>query len=519
MNNAEAHAVATVATLVALLKDAGQLEAVQGGALDAPVGGCSFDSRSVAPGDLFFCKGAAFRPAFLSMALEAGCVAYVCEEPLAEELSRGAESSSAVGLVVKNVRTAMALLPPAVYAHPDEAFPVVGITGTKGKTTTAFMLQSIIQAADRTCGMMGSVTTDDGIECFESTNTTPEAPEVWRHLANCRASARDAMVMEVSSQALKYQRVENLIFDIACFLNIGRDHISPVEHPTYEDYFESKLKIFDQCRCAVVNLGSDDADRVLRAAGKAQRVVTVGVEHPEAAIWAEDVTPAGFKVRFALHGVPEAEGKRITLGIAGDFNVENALAAIAVALELKLPFAAIEEGLAHLRVPGRMEVVESADGRVVAVVDYAHNQLSFRSLYASVERAFPQSKVISLFGAPGGKAHERREQLPREAAPHSDLLIFCNEDPAHDDPLQICEDLASNVPVSTPYEIILDRTEAVRHAFECARRMEDGGSPTIVLLLAKGDEELMHIGDEFVPIESDLHLAQRFIDTVDVDAS
>lgn len=519
MNNAEVRPTVTVAALVALLKDADQLKDVLGSDLNAPVGGCSFDSRSVAAGDLFFCKGAAFRPAFLSMALEAGCAAYVCEETLAEELARVAESSKAVGLVVKSVRTAMALLPPAVYAHPDKAFPVVGITGTKGKTTTAFMVQSIIKAADETCGMMGSVTTDDGIECFESTNTTPEAPEVWRHLANCQTSARDAMVMEVSSQALKYQRVENLTFDTACFLNIGRDHISPVEHPSYEDYFESKLKIFDQCRCAVINLGSDDVDRVREAADKAERVMTVGVEHPEADIWASDVTPVGFKVRFTLHGVPEAEGRNMTLGIAGDFNVENALVAIAVARELKLPFTAIEHGLAHLRVPGRMEVVESADGRVIAMVDYAHNQLSFRSLYASVERAFPKSKVISLFGAPGGKAHERREQLPREAAPHSDLLIFCNEDPAHDDPLQICEDLAGHVPDATPYEIILDRTEAVRRAFEHARSIENDGSPVIVLLLAKGDEELMHIGDEFVPIESDLHLAQRFIDRADVAES
>ena len=501
--------------LSSLLQEADQLVS-QGGpeATSVTVTGCSFDSRAVSAGDIFFCKGAAFRPAFLKMALDAGAVAYVCEEPLADDLATVEGAQAATAFVVKSVRTVMALVPPAVYGHPDEALSVVGITGTKGKTTTAFMLQSIIKAAGKTCGMMGSVTTDDGIESFESTNTTPEAPEVWRHLANCRASGRDAMVMEVSSQALKYQRVENLSFDIACFLNIGRDHISPVEHPTYDDYFESKLHIFDQCRTAVVNLSSDDSDRVLAAAQKADNVLTVGVETPNADIWAEDVVPVGFKVEFTLHGVSEAEGRRITLGIAGDFNVENALVAIAVARQLGLPFTAVEEGLAHLRVPGRMEVVESQDGRVVAVVDYAHNQLSFRSLFASVKRAFPQSKVISLFGAPGGKAHERREQLPREAAPHSDLLIFCNEDPAHDDELQICQELASNVPDGTPYEIIVDRTKAVERAFELARgdyAATSADAPTLVLLLAKGDEELMHCGSEFVPIESDLALAKRLV--------
>ena len=142
--------------------------------------------------------------------------------------------------------------------------------------------------------MIGSVNTDDGIECYESTNTTPEAPEVWRHIANCRTSGRQSMVMEVSSQALKYQRVENLPFDVACFLNIGRDHISPIEHPTFEDYFESKLRIFDQAKTAVVNLGTEEVDRVLGAASTAERLVTVGVEHPEASLWASDVRMVGF---------------------------------------------------------------------------------------------------------------------------------------------------------------------------------------------------------------------------------
>ena len=503
--------------LQAVLEDAGQLVSATVPDAAVAVAGCSFDSRSVAPGDVFFCKGAQFRPSFLKDALASGAVAYVCEEPVAADLAD--VPGSAAALVVKSVRTAMALLPPVVYGHPDQSLDIVGITGTKGKTTTAFMMQSIIHAAERTCGMMGSVDTDDGIEHYESTNTTPEAPEVWRHLSNCVKSGRPSMVMEVSSQALKYQRVENLPFDIACFLNIGRDHISPIEHPTFEDYFQSKLKIFGQCRVAIVNVGSDESERILAAASKAERTVTVGVDHPEADIWATDVKPMGFKIRFTLHGFePGDYGVPMTLGIAGDFNVENALVAIAAARELGISFEAIARGLEKFRVPGRMEVVESADGRVIAVVDYAHNQLSFRSLFTSVDRAFPQSPVIAVFGAAGGKAQERREQLPREAAPHSDLLILTNEDPAHEDPQKIIDELAANVPAGTPYKTILDREQAVRTAFEEARgAYAKQGVPTIVLLLAKGDEELMHVGDEFVPIESDLSLAHRFADTIGID--
>lgn len=502
-----------VLALANILKEAGELVDVTGD-LSASVSGCSFDSRSVASGDVFFCKGAAFRPAFLEMALEAGAAAVVCDEAGSAELVPLAHEAGAAALVVARMRTAMALIPPVVYGRPDEELNVIGITGTKGKTTASFMLQSIVKAGGEQCGMMGSVLTDDGIESYESTNTTPEAPEVWRHLANCRATGRKNVVMEVSSQALKYQRVDNLTFDVACFLNIGRDHISPIEHPTFEDYFESKLAIFGQTKTAIVNLGTDELERVLEAAGQAERLVTVGVDRSDADLWASSVELKGFDIEFDLHGFGE-QTERITLGIPGDFNVENALVAIAAAREAGFGIDAVRRGLAKLRVPGRMEVVASADGRVIAVVDYAHNQLSFRSLFSSVARAYPQSPVIAVFGAAGGKAQERREQLPREAAPHSDLLIFANEDPAHEDPESICRELASNVPDDTPCRIIVDRTEAVRAAFEAARGpLARPDAPSIVLLLAKGDEELMHVGDAFVPIESDLSMARRFVDTV-----
>lgn len=520
MAQSDQQAKTSVEALADILSAADELAEAHG-ADGRAVTGCSFDSRAVAAGDVFFCKGATFRPAFLEMALDAGAAAFVCEESLAPELAPLGEKAGAAMLSVKHIRTAMALLPPVVYGHPDEAVDIIGITGTKGKTTAAFMMQSIIKAAGQTCGMIGSVLTDDGVESFESTNTTPEAPEGWRHIANCRAAGRPSLVMEISSQALKYQRVENLGLDVACFLNIGRDHISPIEHPTFEDYFESKLKIFEQAKTAVVNLGTDEAGRVLEAAGAAERLVTVGVERPEADLWAGNVKMVGFDIEFDLHGFSADEpaaGTHIVLGIAGDFNVENALVAIAATREIGIGIDAVKVGLAKLRVPGRMEVVKSRDGRVIAVVDYAHNQLSFTSLFSSVKRAFPQSPVVALFGAAGGKAQERREQLPRAAAPYSDLLIFANEDPGREDPEKICRELAANVPDDTPYRVIVDRAEAVHAAFEAARgELARPGVPTIVLLLAKGDEELMHVGDAFVPIESDLSMAHRMIDTVGVD--
>ncbi|MFR7670142.1 MAG: glutamate ligase domain-containing protein [Collinsella sp.] len=184
--------------------------------------------------------------------------------------------------------------------------------------------------------------------------------------------------------------------------------------------------------------------------------------------------------------------------------MENALVAIAAAREIGIGIEAIKKGLSKLRVPGRMEVVESKDGRVICVVDYASQPafvpLAFLVGQARVSR---QPGYRSVWCA-GGKAQERREQLPREAAPYSDLMIFANEDPAHEDPMKVCRELAEHVPDDTPNKIILDREAAVCGVQGGARGVRQPDAPTIVLLLAKGDEELMHVGDEFVPIESDL---------------
>ncbi len=196
-------------------------------------------------------------------------------------------------------------------------------------------------------------------------------------------------------------------------------------YPTFEDYFKSKLRIFDQAKTAVVNLGTDEVERVLEAASTAECLVTVGVEHPEASLWASDVRMVGFNIEFNLHGMsadePE-EGEKVLLGIAGDFNVENALVAIAAAREIGIGIDAIEKGLSKLRVPGRMEVVESKDGRVVCVVDYAHNQLSFRSLFSSVKRAASFPPARSLRCLVPLEARHRSAVSSFRARPHHILI-------------------------------------------------------------------------------------------------
>ena len=526
-------AAPTLAELAQLLRSRGILEHSEGPLADAPVTGAACDSRCVHPGNVFFCKGAAFRPTFLASALEKGAVAYVCEPERADELA--AVAGGAPVLVTSDMRLAMALVSAAAFRRPDLALPTVGITGTKGKSTSAYMLRSIIDAdhGPKSCGVIGSIEAYDGIEDAESTNTTPEAPDLWRHLANARDAKLAAMVMEVSSQALKYDRSLGVELDVAAFLNIGTDHISPVEHPTFEDYFASKLKIFSQCRRAVVNLGSAHLERILSAAtsatlpdGSAPRLLTVSAEGPEAVecgscdmvwpdVWATDVRPEGARVTFVAHGfegLASDEGTAprdapewslpVTINFPGLFNVENALVAIACAELMGIDRTHIAAGLAACRVPGRMELIGTGDSRVLCVVDYAHNALSYQKFFASMAEEFPGRRIVALIGAPGGKAYERRLELPREAAKWASHIVATEEDPAHDSNEDICREMDGNVPEGatladgTPvtHEYVLDRQQAVARCLDVALGY---GEPALVCLLGKGDETLIHRGNEF----------------------
>ena len=481
--------------------------------------GMTVDSREVEAGNLFVCKGAAFNPSYLASAAKAGAAAYLCSESDYDELAAAAPHLPC--LAVSDVRRAMALVAPEVYGHPERGLRIVGITGTKGKSTTAYMLRSIFEAAGMETSILGSIETDDGVEHYESHNTTPEAPELWRHLWHTARSGRSIMVMEVSSQGLKYDRVLGVPFEIAVFLNIGRDHISSIEHPNFEDYFASKLRIFDQCATAVVNLGSEHAERVLEASRAAQNVLTLSTtESVSANVLAQHIepTPTGCSFDAVTHGkghdasidrtfAPHSE-MHIDLGIPGLFNVENALAAITCAQLLGVPEDAIVQGLAQLRVPGRMEVVASADRRVVAIIDYAHNELSYQALFSSVQKEYPGRRIIALFGAPGDKAVERREALPRIAGQYADLLIYTEEDPAHERVEDICAELASHTPVGVEHITICDREEAVAYAIRDAYAHDE---ESVVLLLAKGDETRQHRGDEYPEVKSDLALARELI--------
>ncbi len=456
---------------------------------DVAVSGADCDSRVVEPGHLFVCKGASFKPAFLVSALEAGAIGYLCDESFAPQLAAAAPNTPSI--LTCDIRRAMALVSAEAWGRPNNNMQVVGITGTKGKTTVAYFVRAILDGdVPRShAAALGTLETYDGVERFASRNTTPEAPDLWRHLRHA-ADNNLSMVMEVSSQGLKYQRVEGLPYDVAAFLNIGVDHVSPIEHPTFEDYLASKLKIFSSAQVAVVNAALDSmhAERIFTAARACKKLVSFSMSANEANglvpdVWASDVQTIPGGLSFTLHTPSWSSLARI--GLTGLFNVENALAATAIACELGCTKEQILAGLKRCRVPGRMDIVASEDGQLTVVVDYAHNGMAIQKVLSAVRESYPNHFLVAVFGATGGKGAERRFEMPPAAAPYADHLVFTEDDAGPEPVKHICAQMMDSTPSGTTCEVVLDRADAIRHAFEVARA---ASIPALVCVLGKGHE-------------------------------
>ena len=504
------HTLHTLSDYIDLLEGRGLLAAPIPGSLDrtAPVALVSYDSREVVPGTLFLCKGAHFKAEFLQMAKDKGAMAYVSLTPYPEV--------DLPCILVSDMRLTIAPLADLFYDHPSGKLKVIGITGTKGKSSTTYYLKYILDEymegeGKPASGVVSSIDTYDGVERFESHLTTPEPLDLQRHFANGVSTGMEYLTMEVSSQALKYHRSLCTDFAAACFLNIGQDHISPIEHPDFEDYFTSKLRIFAQARICCVNLDCDHADRVLEAArASGKPVYTFSQKNEEADVYASQVRKRGNDILFRVKTRRFLREFRLTM--PGLFNVENALAAITVCEGLNIPERYIYVGLMKARVPGRMEVYSNADETVTAIVDYAHNRMSFETLFRSVRAEYPGRRIVTVFGCPGKKALDRRKDLGEVSGQYSDLVVLTEEDSGEEDTETICREVAQHVAAQgCEYSIEPNRGEAIRQAI-----LGCDGRPTVLLITGKGAETRQKRGSQYIDTPSDVDYVHSFLQEYDV---
>lgn len=446
---------------------------------DMEITGVSSDSREVEPGTLFVCiKGfLADGHEYIGKAAASGAAAIIVENM--------PESPVDAPLIqVEDSRKAMALICAAWFGHPADRMTMIGLTGTKGKTTTAHMVKKILEESGKKTGMIGTIGAYVGDEKIPTKNTTPGPYELQKILAHMRDAGCTHVVMEVSSQGLKQHRTDGITFAYGVYLNISPDHIGAGEHADFEEYLACKKLLFRQSRCAVVNLEDSHAREILELSDK-RITFSLDKESDYRASHIKNIWEPGFLgVSFELLG--RAQGQ-ILLNMPGDFNVENALAAICIAREEKIEMNTIQSALKKVYVKGRTQLIEDTAHFTTFIIDYAHNALSMESLLHMLKSYHPK-RLICLFGGGGNKPRQRRYDMGEAAGKYADLTILTMDNPRYEDMDKINEDIIRGLDAhGGAYQIIPDRKEAIHYLIDHC------GKDDIVALIGKGHEEYQEV--------------------------
>jgi UDP-N-acetylmuramoyl-L-alanyl-D-glutamate--2,6-diaminopimelate ligase len=484
----------TWSELHGVLRGRGLIRADDGLRADAAVGavsGVSYDSRTVTAGQVFVAlRGQhADGTAFARQAIERGAAAIVSEQPAPEGVH-------VPWALVEDARLALAVIAAAFYRDPSREMQVVGITGTNGKTTTAYLVASIFETAGIRCGLLGTVAYRIGDVVHEATRTTPEAPDVQALLRQMVDEGCGACAMEVSSHALSLRRVDGMTFAAGVFTNLTRDHLD--FHADMDEYFRAKRRLFEMLpkdAPSLLNLDDPRGSALIDAGG---RPITYAIGR------AADITPG--PLSFSLEGLTfDVRTPRGTLHVrstlVGRPNVYNILAAVSTATALDLPFDAIERGVQALAgVPGRFEMVSRKKDEVTVVVDYAHTDDALRNLLETA-RPLAAGRLITVFGCGGDRDRTKRPLMGAVAGRLSDLIVVTSDNPRSEDPNRIIEEIQRGITPDTRKDAgqrlltIVDRGAAIAKAIELARPGD------LVLIAGKGHEKYQVIGDRVLPFD------------------
>jgi UDP-N-acetylmuramoyl-L-alanyl-D-glutamate--2,6-diaminopimelate ligase len=460
------------------------------GTLDQDITGITCDSRRVMPGNLFVAVPGERTDGhrFVEAAIDRGASAVVLERD-------AAANPRATRIKVRDARRSMAQASAQFYNHPSQGLKVIGITGTNGKTTTAFMVRAIMEAAGIPCGLLGTVQYQIGQRVIPASRTTPDSVEIQDMMSQMLRAGCGSVSMEVSSHALDQQRVAEVDFDIAIFTNLSQDHLD--YHGTMEEYFESKTRLFSalgtvrKAGRAVVNADNAHGRELIKRLGGDHAVLSYGVSSA-AIIRAEDVRVSAEGSYFVVH-TPQGSIP-MSLPLLGRYNVSNALAAIGASHALGIELRTVEAALAQFPpVPGRTEAVAVPESYKV-FIDYAHTADALRNVLATISE-FTRGRVIVVFGCGGDRDKGKRKPMGEIAGELADFSILTTDNPRTEDPREIVKQIEQGFAAVTcsRYQVIEDRREAIERALDIARPGD------AVLIAGKGHETYQEFADTVVP--------------------
>lgn len=447
-----------------------------------------FDTRKeITPGAAFVCIcGAVFDGhSYVSAAIEAGAVTIIAEHEV--------EVPEGICLVVcENTREALACMSAAYFGNPAKKLITIGITGTKGKTTTAYMIRNTLELAGYQTGLIGTVETIIGDRHIPSNNTTPESYFIQQYFRDMVDAGCNCVVMEVSSQGLMLHRVDGFTFDYGIFTNLSPDHIGKNEHKDFEDYLRCKSMLFKRCRVGIANQDDEHMEAVL--AGHTCSLETYGITEG-ADLQAVNVDLHNKEGELLVSYETKGSLKmNVIVGIPGRFTVYNSLAALAVCRHFDIPADIIKQALRTVKVKGRVEPVKVSD-RFTVMIDYAHNAMSLKSLLTTLADYHPK-RIVALFGCGGDRSRDRRFAMGEISSEYADLTVITSDNPRTEEPQAIMEDILTGVKKKNGrYVMIADRKEAIRY---CLLNAQDGD---VIVLAGKGHEDYQEINGVKYPMD------------------
>lgn len=437
------------------------------------------DSRKVEKGSVFVCISGSVRDAheFIPDVVQKGATAVIVEKDV--ELPE-----NVTVIKVEDSRLALAYMSAAYFGYPAKKLKTIGITGTKGKTTTTYMVKSILESSGIKTGLIGTIESIVGDKRIPSANTTPESYRVQELFHEMVEAGLDAVVMEVSSQALMLHRVSGFTFDIGVFTNLEPDHIGTNEHKDFADYMHCKSLLFQQCKLGIFNGDSEHLEGILK--GHTCQVETFGYGK-ENNLVAQNVQlkkeHGALGVKYHVAGLMNFD---VEVNVPGSFSVYNSLTAIAICHHFGVPIEKIKEALLHVSVKGRIEIVPVTK-RYTLMIDYAHNAMSLESLLTTLKEYEP-GRLVCLFGCGGNRAKSRRYEMGEVSSKLADLTVVTSDNPRNEEPMDIINDILVGVhKANGEYVTIPDRKEAIAY---CMKNAQDGD---IVVLAGKGHEDYQEI--------------------------